>query len=135
MEGIQLTLFGKTSQERSLHIMGETFKKCSGKSQKPTFQCLNLDDEQAPEWFEAAKSAPRGGCLTLNFGECPSEESVSILSEVLETTAPEKYCLSATACAGILRRAERRGKELPPILKNALETVVCASTQEETAVG
>jgi len=29
--------------------------------------------------------------------------------------------LSAKACEGILRRAERRGKELPPMLKTALE--------------
>ena len=124
MEGIQLTLFGKTSQEHSLRIMGEILKKCSKKSQKPIFQCLNLDDGQTPEWFEAAKSAPRGGCLTLNFGECPSEESVSILSEVLETTAPEKYYLSATACAGILRRAGKREKRLPEILEYALRRVI-----------
>lgn len=29
--------------------------------------------------------------------------------------------LSAKACEGILRRAERHGKELPPMLKTALE--------------
>ena len=34
---------------------------------------------------------------------------------------PQKYYLSATACRGVLRRAERRGKELPTILKTALE--------------
>lgn len=32
----------------------------------------------------------------------------------------EKYSLSPTACLGILKRAEKRGKELPPILKEAL---------------
>ena len=32
-----------------------------------------------------------------------------------------KYSLSPKACAGILRRAERRGKALPPMLKTALE--------------
>ena len=65
----------------------------------------------------------RGECLTLNTGEFPNEESVSILSEVLEMIVPQKYCLSPTACKGILRRAERRGKELPPILKEALESI------------
>ena len=35
-------------------------------------------------------------------------------------SAPEYY-LSAKACAGILRRAERRGKELPQVLREALE--------------
>jgi len=29
--------------------------------------------------------------------------------------------LSPKACQGILRRAERRGKDLPPMLKAALE--------------
>ena len=43
------------------------------------------------------------------------------LSEVLETgPVPERYFLSAAACAGILRRAERRGKKLPVLLEAAL---------------
>jgi hypothetical protein len=47
---------------------------------------------------------------------------VASLSEVLETgTLPQKYCLSAKACSGILKRAERRGKKLPQMLKDALE--------------
>lgn len=75
---------------------------------------------------------PLGDSLTLNIGEYPREESVSTLSEVLEVIVPKKYYLSATACAGILRRAERRGKELPPLLKEALISVTNASTQEET---
>lgn len=33
---------------------------------------------------------------------------------------PEKYYLSPTACGGIIRRSEKRGKELPAILKQAL---------------
>jgi hypothetical protein len=46
------------------------------------------------------------------------------LSDVLETSAvPPRFYLSAKACAGILRRAERRGKDLPPALQSALEAV------------
>ena len=45
------------------------------------------------------------------------------LSEVLETgPVPERYFLSAAACAGILRRAERRGKKLPEHLEAALRS-------------
>ena len=44
----------------------------------------------------------------------------SRLSQILEENAHPKYYLSARACEGILRRAEARGKELPPILKEAL---------------
>ena len=43
------------------------------------------------------------------------------LSDILEPNPHPKYFLSAKACQGILRRAEKRGKELPPMLKEALE--------------
>jgi hypothetical protein len=49
---------------------------------------------------------------------------VCSLSAVLETSdVPHKYFLSQKACAGIIRRAERRGKELPTMLRRALEQV------------
>ena len=67
--------------------------------------------------------------MTLNTGECPSAARESTLSQILQANAPTKYYLSAKACAGILRRAERRGKELPPILKEALEEVVSLNPQ------
>ena len=38
----------------------------------------------------------------------------------LQDDPPRKYYLSKTACLGILRRAEARGKELPPQLRDAL---------------
>ena len=56
----------------------------------------------------------------LSFGECPSVENASHLSQILEASPHPKYSLSAKACLGIVRRAERRGKELPPLLKTAL---------------
>ena len=55
-----------------------------------------------------------------SFGESPSEENASRLSQILEDSPPQKYSLSARACEGILRRAEKRGKELPKELKEAL---------------
>lgn len=57
----------------------------------------------------------------LNTGEYPNEERESHLSQILMENAPEKYYLSEKACKGILRRAEARGKDLPPILKQALQ--------------
>ena len=57
----------------------------------------------------------------LNTGVCPSEEQESTLSEILLAEVPEKYYLSPKACLGILRRASVRGKELPEVLKKALE--------------
>jgi hypothetical protein len=51
----------------------------------------------------------------------PSAGQESFLSQILEENVPETYFLSQKACLGILRRASKRGKELPEILKEALE--------------
>lgn len=73
-----------------------------------------------------------GECWTPNTGESPSVVRESTLSQILEDNAPEKYFLSARACEGILRRAEKRGKKLPLMLWEALvETVersICNKT-------
>lgn len=61
-----------------------------------------------------------GDSLTLNIGECPREENVSLLSWILQVNAPEKYYLSERACQGILIRASRRGKKLQDLLQTAL---------------
>lgn len=72
--------------------------------------------EQSPEmdglWL--------GDSSTLNIGECPREENVSLLSWILQVDVPEKYYLSAKACRGILTRASRRGKKLQELLETAL---------------
>ena len=124
MDNIQLSLFGKMYPAHSVVIMETIFEPCLKKSQKPIFQCLQVENGRPPEWFEGGQYAPLGDYLTLNIGEYPSEESVSTLSEVLEAMPPKKYCLSATACEGILRRAENRGKKLEADLEAALKMVV-----------
>lgn len=60
----------------------------------------------------------------VNTTEAPSEEVVSRLSDILEKNPDPKYNLSAKACQGILTRANRRGKKLPPMLQEALEQVI-----------
>jgi hypothetical protein len=53
-----------------------------------------------------------------------NDAGVCSLSDILETgDVPQRYYLSVKACAGILRRAEKRGKELPPQLALALQAV------------
>ena len=60
--------------------------------------------------------------LTLSTTTWHSGASACSLSRVLETgDVPRRYYLTPKACAGILRRAEKCGKELPPMLKEALE--------------
>ena len=77
-------------------------------------------------------------CWTLNGSEhngtpAPSRsvDGVCSLSDVLETgELPQRFSLSAKACSGILRRAERRGKALPPMLKAALKAVASSQATE-----
>lgn len=61
-------------------------------------------------------------------GRYRNAAGASSLSEVLEPTAPGTYSLSARACEGIIRRAEKRGKPLPKMLQDALEWVVARET-------
>jgi hypothetical protein len=64
-------------------------------------------------------------CWTRNTSEWPSAAVVCSLSDTLETgDVPQRYFLSAKACQGILRRADKRGKELPEVLSLALKAVV-----------
>ena len=56
------------------------------------------------------------------FQELPNGVSESRLSQILVDTVHPKYSLSVKACRGILNRANKRGKKLPEILQNALES-------------
>lgn len=79
-----------------------------------------------------------GECLTLNTSEhaasaalSPRDDAVCGLSDILETgDVPLRYFLTAKACQGILRRAEKRGKSLPPLLQQALGEVARSSDAE-----
>ena len=81
-------------------------------------------------WQSAGMGSPTG-FLTLNTTEWPKDAVECSLSDVLETGAvPPRFYLSARACRGILRRAEKRGKALPPSLRQALEQVAAQPTSE-----
>jgi hypothetical protein len=69
----------------------------------------------------------RTECLTLSTSEWPKDAAVCSLSDTLETgVLPQRFSLSATACRGILRRADKRGKKLPERLQQALEAVAAS---------
>ena len=71
-------------------------------------------------WSNSGMGSPTE-CWTLNTSEFPSVVVESSLSRVLETgELPPRFYLSAKACTGILRRATKRGKQLPPMLEKAL---------------
>jgi hypothetical protein len=70
---------------------------------------------------------------TLSTSDWPNDASVCSLSDILETgDVPQRYFLTAKACAGILRRAEKRGKALPMQLLRALQAVAGTSNAAET---
>jgi len=128
MENIRDTLSGKMLPEPSVQPKARISLPSSKKSQAsvPTFQFLDLRKEsgtkQDASWEKA--SALPGKHTMLSIGEFPSDAVESTLSDVLDMNAPESFYLSAKAATGILKRAEARGKELKPILKEALlETV------------
>lgn len=81
-----------------------------------------------PRWMTSG-TVWRGEFWTRSSSEWPSDAAVCSLSDVLETRdVPQRYCLSKKACAGIIRRAERRGKSLPPQLESALLDVIRSSS-------
>ena len=116
---------------------GEDFRAVSKKSQKSqTKRLLFLDLRKAnghvPDVSWETDGQSLGELTTRNSGECPSVAVESHLSQILEDNPLPKYSLSTTACQGILRRAERRGKELPQALKIALEVQSGAYRETES---
>lgn len=152
--GVQMSIFdldlsfGKMSQELSQATTERTLEpswKNFVESKKVVFQflCLTTENGHIAEQSSATASLLRGDLWTLNTSEYLNvgRESASWLttgdttqrtyyyresrlSEILQTDASEKYYLSAKACEGILRRADKRGKELPEVLKTALENQI-----------
>lgn len=126
MEVIQLSLFGKMFPERSAQTAEKTSAPCwknlpAWNSQTLLFLDLRGGADGAkPEQSLETDGPWLGDSLTLNIGECPREENVSLLSWILQVDVPEKYYLSAKACLGIMIRASRRGKELQDLLQTAL---------------
>ena len=120
MENTHNSQFSRTSPALCHPMDGVTIKLCLRRSQAPKFQCLDLDDGPTPEWREGEALISLGSYTMPSTLGLPSGGGACFLSQILEEKAPEKYCLSPKACAGILRRAERRGKDLPPLLKAAL---------------
>lgn len=89
--------------------------------------CLQEEDgtlvPSLGRWSNSGMGSPTE-CWTLSSSEWPSDADVCLLSDIVETgDVPQQYFLSPRACAGILLRAERRGKELPQPLFQALHSV------------
>ena len=124
MADIQGSVSGKTYPEHSRPTEARTSEVSSKKSAKSAtvqFQSLDLRSGQKPEKSWQTATLSHGESLMRVAGEFPREENASTLSQILQDNVPKKYYLSPKACQGILRRASERGKELPAVLKKALE--------------
>lgn len=95
-------------------------KRQGSPSRMPLFLDLTASGATADALWEDG-GALLGEYTMRSFGESPKEGVESRLSQILQDDPLPKYCLSEKACQGILNRANRRGKELPKELKEALE--------------
>lgn len=105
----------------------------SGKMCQVSYPSTEVEtlEPSSGRWLNSGM-ASRGECLTLATSECHSDAVESFLWEILEAQPlPQRYFLSPKACAGILRRAEKRGKRLPARLAEALEAVAGQQTPTE----
>lgn len=84
-------------------------------------------------WPTSGSWTGPGECWTHDSSECPSGGGASSsLRDVLHRgSVPEMFSLSPRAAAGILRRATKRGRTLPPALLAALTEL--ASTHPDGA--
>ena len=112
-------------------------RKQSGSSLKTSLVYYPLTEGRTLESFSGrwptSGIVSGGECLMLSTLEYPSEgaESSSLAAVLEDQNVLEKFYLSAKACEGILRRANRRGKTLPPALQEALVKQVSQSTPKE----
>src|SRR3712207_898547 len=124
MEKNQDISFGKMCQVHSPQTKERTSFQSSKKSVgSKDIKLMRLDLRNGKTQVLSCQEISHlaGGYLMLSTGEFPKEEDVSTLSQILMEKVPEKYYLSPKACLGILKRANARGKELPQVLKVALE--------------
>ena len=124
MEKSQDISCGRTCQGHFPQITERTSDASSKAFAKPKmkpYQFLKLinGNPQAKSWEIISPSV--GELSMRNTGEFPNEENASTLSQILQVGVQEKYYLSQKACLGILKRASARGKELPTVLRLALE--------------
>ena len=75
------------------------------------------------DWENAGSVVSPGRYWTASTSESRNAADACSLSAVLQHEVSSRYFLSAKAAAGILRRAEKRGKTLPQVLAEALRSL------------
>ena len=126
MVNTQDTSCGRMSPAPSPQTAVKTSKPSSkrssvSQSRTPRCLCLKKADGLTQTHTWETDSALLTELSMLNIGESPNADAGSTLSQILQVGVPPTYFLSQKACQGILRRASVRGKELPAVLRFALE--------------
>ena len=137
---MQLTIFDTDAENNPPSSFGRTSPECLARLTMPSVvfsRNLSANQHRSPHRASGGQTlvlsldpgeVQRGEFLTLNTSDWPNDANVWSLSDILETgNLPPRFYLSATACKGILRRAEKRGKTLPPALQEALVAVAHAT--------
>lgn len=142
--GEQMSIFdlglcsGRTSREPcQAEPQKERTSESSSKKQPKSQMKLPLYLDLRKENGRIADASwEMGGALLGQYGMHSFTEShngvgESRLSAILQANVPERYYLSQKACLGILKRALRRGKQLPRILEMALRRQAGLKDDEE----
>ena len=131
------SVFGRMCEEHIQATKERISKKSSRNSSVSQNQTLPLclclhggggasQDASTMKWEDGALL---GDYTPQSFGEYPREDIESHLSQILVDSPLPKFYLSEKACIGIINRSQRKanGKELPDLLKKALEQQIVRS--------
>ncbi len=129
--------FRQLTTSRQIHV-SRTFEwKQDESTKKPIPTLLTSDTHSDVSWpdFKNSGMGSPTELLTLSTSEFPSVVVESSLLDILQETGtvPLRFYLSAKACAGILRRAAKRGRELPERLRLALEAGAAQMAETDDA--
>lgn len=143
---MQLTIFDALLADRPHSSCGKTYRASSAPKTTPSVPSwadwsgavppLTCRTPAGPTrvWLLGQSDTPRGGYWMPNSSAWRNDGGASLcsLAAVLEAgPVPTRFYLSARACKGILRRAEKSGKQLPPSLHLALESVAFKGSKRD----
>ena len=87
---------------------------CSAQRKEAHLRQLSTSSKRSGIWGVGSRA-------TLSMRVCPTTESASSLSQVIDPKPPISSFLTAAATTGILRREERGGRTLDPIFERGLK--------------
>lgn len=117
------TWSGRTCPEHSVATRAKTSRQSSKKSsasqtKNPMYLSLRRENGRQPDASWATISPSLGECLMPNTGECPKEESVSTLSQILEETPHQKILFEREGLSGNFAESREAWQRTAGDIKN-----------------